>query len=116
MELDKLKECIGHCEQAYQILEVDKADCNDQVEAAIDELVNSSKLSITKDDRASIKDVAKALSSEKVEELAEKISSKWDILEASGVVDGGDLSLIGFKARQVSAQEKLDKQMSLDFT
>lgn len=95
MEKEALTTCISLCKRAYEELEIAKDDCSIKVEAAIDALVGQSTCKVKTADKKAIKKIAKAKALDKEDELKREVAAEVDLLEESGVVEHGQLSLFG---------------------
>lgn len=89
MNTELLMDCIKSAASAYSTLELAKSECEDVVDAKIDNLVSASEDKITKEDKKNIKKIAKAIASDKVDSLAfEAKSLAALIIEVIEVRDG----------------------------
>lgn len=114
MEKDKLKTCISYCQVAYEELERAKEDCTAKVEAALLEFVGSSSTKITNADKKTIKKIAKAKATDKLDDLKREVASDVDLLEESGICTHGQLSIFGPIKRISDLVEKEGMQMNLN--
>jgi hypothetical protein len=87
------KDCINRLVLHYSDLEEEKENCKTQEEAAISLWVASSGLAITASHKKAIKKIAKAIATNKLDELEEDIKAECKVLEDSERSYGIQLSL-----------------------
>jgi hypothetical protein len=97
MEKEKIKQAIEICREAYATLEDAKSDCKDVVESAIDALCGLTEemgkkthkevLANYKDDIKSIKKIAKAMATGKLDDIKAESEALSQMVDECNLVE-----------------------------